>query len=410
MTAPALPAVPEMPDTTVPAHLEKLVETAKDYARGAKSAATLRAYASDWRHYDAWCAREDLDPLPPSAQVVGLYLAACAAQEPLPDRKLGSVRTIERRLSAIAWYCAQKGQPLDRADRHIREVMQGIRRKHGRPPDEKEAVLGDDIIRMIETLGRDLRGLRDRAILLLGFAGGFRRSEVVGLDCGPDQTKDGSGWIEILRHGRVVTKESGETVEVGEQGMIVHLRGKTGWREVEIGPGSSDHTFPIVALQTWLNLARVAHGPLFRRATKNGKQVGVDRLNDRHIVRLVKRTALAAGVRGDLSEADRRPKPFAARRPCHVRQCRRVPGPAAARSCQRDHDAALSAETGAVPSESDQSCGVIMRPGPGKLAGPAMSATLRKRRLAVKASSVAMGQNLKFSGRIVTPQPPHPFG
>jgi len=186
--------------------------------------------------------------------------------------------------------------------------MQGIRRKHERPPDEKEAVLGDDIIRMIETLGRDLRGLRDRAILLLGFAGGFRRSEIVGLDCGPDQTKDGSGWIEILRHGRVVTKENGGTVEVGEQGMIVHVRGKTGWREVEIGPGSSDHTCPVVALQTWLNLARIAHGPLFRRVTKNGKQPGVDRLNDKHIVRLVKRTALAAGVRGDLSEADRRRK------------------------------------------------------------------------------------------------------
>jgi integrase len=90
--------------------------------------------------------------------------------------------------------------------------------------------------------------------------------------------------------------------------MIVRVRGKTGWREVEIGPGSSDHTCPIVALQTWLNLARIAHGPLFRRVTKNGKQVGLARLNDKHIVRLVKRTALAAGVRGDLSEADRKRK------------------------------------------------------------------------------------------------------
>jgi integrase len=302
------PPLPLPGEASIPAHLEKLVETAKDYARGAKSPATLRAYASDWRHYEAWCRRKELDALPPSGQVVGVYLAACAAEEPRLGRKPGSVRTIERRLSAIAWYCAQKEQPLDRADRHIREVMQGIRRKHGRPPDEKEAVLGDDIIRMIETLGRDLRGLRDRAILLLGFAGGFRRSEIVGLDCGPDQTKDGSGWIEILRHGRVVTKENGETVEISGHGMIVHVRGKTGWREVEIGPGSSEHTCPIVALQTWLNLARIAHGPLFRRVTKNGKQAGVDRLNDKHIVRLVKRTALAAGVREDLSEGDRKRK------------------------------------------------------------------------------------------------------
>jgi integrase len=132
-----------------------------------------------------------------SASCLGPF-AACAAQEPLPGRKRGSVPTIDRRLAAIAWYCAQKGQPCDRADRHIREVMQGIRREHGRPPEEKEAVLGDDVIRMAETLHRDLRGLRDRAILLIGFAGGLRRSEIVGLDCGPDQTEDGSGWIESL--------------------------------------------------------------------------------------------------------------------------------------------------------------------------------------------------------------------
>jgi integrase len=207
---------------------------------------------------------------------------ACAAQETLPGRKPGSVRTIERRLSAIAWYCAQKGQPLDRADRHIREVMQGIRRKHGRPPDEKEAVLGDDVIHMAETLTRDLRGLRDRAILLLGFAGGFRRSEITGLDCGPDQTKDGSGWIEIL-----------------EQGLLIRVRGKTGWREVEIGPGSSPQTCPITALKNWLELGRVAHGPIFRRVTKDGKKIGPDRLNDRHVARLVKHTRIASRIGAD---------------------------------------------------------------------------------------------------------------
>jgi integrase len=285
------PPLPIPAEASIPAHLEKLVETAKDYARGAKSTATLRAYAADWRHYEAWCRKKDLDPLPPSPQVVGLYLAACAAEVPLPGRKPGSVRTIERRLSAIAWYCAQKGQPCDRADRHIREVMQGIRRKHGRPPEEKEAVLGDDIIRMIETLGRDLRGLRDRAILLLGFAGGLRRSEIVGLDCGPDQTEDGSGWIEIL-----------------DEGLLIRVRGKTGWREVEIGRGSSDQTCPIVALKNWLALGRVAHGPLFRRVKGEGKKIGADRLNDKHVARLVKATALAAGVRGDLAEQDRQRK------------------------------------------------------------------------------------------------------
>jgi hypothetical protein len=136
-----------------------------------------------------------------------------------------------------------------------------------------------------------LRGLRDRAMLLLGFAGGLRRSEIVGLDLGRDQTEDGRGWVEIL-----------------DRGMVVALRGKNGWREVEIGRGSSDSTCPIVALQTWLKLARIGHGPLFRRVTGQGKDVGPERLNDREIARLVKRTALAAGVRGDLDEGEREEK------------------------------------------------------------------------------------------------------
>jgi integrase len=286
---PALPL--SGPASGVPAHLEKLVETAKDYARGAKATATLRAYAADWRHYTAWCQRRDLKPLPPDPQVVGLYLAASASEPPAPGQKPNAVHTIERRLSAISWTCAQNGQPLDRADRHIAEVMSGIRRRHGRPPDQKEAVFAEDLIRMVATLDHELRGLRDRAILLVGFAGGLRRSEITGLDCGPEQTADGAGWIELL-----------------DRGLLIRVRGKTGWREVEIGRGSSDPTCPVVALQTWLKFGRIAHGPLFRRITGDGKDVGPDRLTDRHVARLVKRTALAAGVRGDLSEAERRGK------------------------------------------------------------------------------------------------------
>jgi integrase len=167
--------------------------------------------------------------------------------------------------------------------------MAGIRNKHASPPRQKEAVLPEDLIAMLETLDRGtLRGLRDRAMLLLGFAGGLRRSEIVGLDVGRDQTEDGRGWVEFL-----------------DKGMLVTLRGKTGWREVEVGRGSSDATCPIVALETWLKFARIAHGPLFRRVTGQGKAVGADRLNDQEVARLVKRTALAAGVRGDLPEGQR---------------------------------------------------------------------------------------------------------
>ncbi|TJV46253.1 MAG: integrase [Mesorhizobium sp.] len=285
--SPALPISGSQ--THVLAHLEKLADRARDYVEAASSANTRRAYATDWKHFCAWASRQHLEVLPPDPQVVGLYITACASGNVTGDKKPNAVSTIERRLSSLTWNFSQRGQPLDRKDRHIATVMAGIRNTHASPPRQKEAVLPEDLIAMLETLDRGtLRGLRDRAMLLLGFAGGLRRSEIVALDIGRDQTEDGGGWIEIL-----------------DKGMLVSLRGKTGWREVEVGRGSSDATCPVVALQTWLKLARIAHGPLFRRVTGQGKAVGADRLNDQEVARLVKRTALAAGVRGDLPEGER---------------------------------------------------------------------------------------------------------
>lgn len=271
------------------AHLAALAGRARDYVEAASSANTRRAYASDWKHFLAWCRRQQLEPLLPDPQIVGLYITACASGSVATGGRANSVSTIERRLSALTSNYTQRGLVLDRKDRHIATVLLGIRNTHGKPPEQKEAVLPEDLLAMLETLDRgSLRGLRDRAMLLLGFAGGLRRSEIVGLDVGVDQTEDGRGWIEIL-----------------QKGMIVSLRGKTGWREVEIGRGSSDNTCPVVALEIWLKLGRVAHGPLFRRVTGEGKSVGPERLRDQEVARLVKRTALAAGIRGDLSEAAR---------------------------------------------------------------------------------------------------------
>lgn len=274
----------------LPAQLQDLTERARGYVEAASSANTRKAYASDWKHFAAWCRRQNLSSLPPDPQVVGLYITACASGSAERGAKANRVSTIERRLAALSWNYAQRGeQKLDRKDRAIATVMAGIRNRHAAPPRQKEAILPEDLIAMLETLDRgSLRGLRDRAMLLIGFAGGLRRSEITGLDLGRDQSEDGRGWIEII-----------------DKGLLVTLRGKTGWREVELGRGSSDATCPVAALETWIKFAKLAKGPIFCRVTVKGKDAGPDRLNDQEVARLVKKTALAAGVRGNLSEAER---------------------------------------------------------------------------------------------------------
>ncbi|MBU4527609.1 MAG: site-specific integrase [Hoeflea sp.] len=286
-----LPAI--VPSPPLPAHLQDLTDRARTYVEAASSANTRRAYSSDWKHFSSWCRRQNLSPLPPDPEVVGLYITACASGSAMGTAKHSgkpnSVSTIERRLAAIGWNCTQRGMTLDRKDRAIATVMAGIRNTHAAPPHQKEALLPEDLIAMLETLDRGtLRGMRDRAMLLIGFAGGLRRSEITGLDLGRDQTEDGRGWIEIL-----------------DKGLLMTLRGKTGWREVEVGRGSSAATCPVVATETWIKFAKLAKGPLFRRVTGKGKDVSPDRLHDQEVARLVKKAALAAGVRGDLSESQR---------------------------------------------------------------------------------------------------------
>jgi len=283
---------------TLPSHvagsgsLDRLVDTARDYARDAASENTLTAYAKDWAHFARWCRMKGTDPLPPSPELIGLYLADLASgSNPSPVQSASrplSVSTIDRRLSGLAWNYAQRGFTLDRKNRHIGSVLSGIKRKHARPPVQKEAVLAEDIRAMVSSLPYDLRGLRDRSILLLGYAGGLRRSEIVSLDVHKDDTPDSGGWIEIF-----------------DKGALLTLNAKTGWREVEIGRGSSDQTCPVHALKQWLHFAKIEFGPVFVGTSRDGKRALDARLNDKHVARLIKRTVLDAGIRADLPEKDR---------------------------------------------------------------------------------------------------------
>jgi len=277
---------------TLPVHvagsgtLDRLVDTARDYAKASTAENTNKAYAADWKHFARWCRLKGAEPLPPSSEMIGLYLADLAA--PTNGSPTLSVSTIERRLSGLAWNYAQRGFTLDRKNLHIASVLAGIKRKHARPPVQKEAILAEDILAMVAALPYDLRGLRDRAILLLGYAGGLRRSEIVSLDVHKDDTPESGGWIEIF-----------------DKGALLTLNAKTGWREVEIGRGSKDQTCPVHSLEQWLHFAKINFGPVFVGTSRDGKRALDARLNDKHVARLIKRTVLDAGIRAELPEKER---------------------------------------------------------------------------------------------------------
>lgn len=278
------PALPE--DMAGSGTLERLTDGAHDFARAATAQNTEKAYVADWAHFSRWCRRKGADPLPPSPELIALYLVDLAS--PDDGTPALSVATIERRLSGLGWTYAQRGTPLDRKDRHIARVLAGIRRRHARPPVRKEAIGPDDIRAMLATLPHDLRGLRDRAMLLIGYAGGLRRSEIVGLDRHRDDTPDSRGWVEVF-----------------DEGALLTLNTKTGWREVEVGRGSAPATCPVQTLERWLEFARIDFGPLFVRTSRDGTRALEGRLNDRHVARLIKRTVLDAGLRADLPDVER---------------------------------------------------------------------------------------------------------
>lgn len=247
--------------------LARLAEQAQDYVRMARSPRTVRAYASDWRHFSAWCAEQQLERLPATAATVGLYVVAMASDGLKPA-------TIDRRLVAINREHKVNNIPPPGLAGEVREVLRGIRRSQGTAQRQVAALLTDELKTMLAATPDSLRGLRNRALLLLGFAGAFRRAELVALN---------RGDLDFQRNGLVVTLRKSKTDQ----------EGKT--RRVGIPFGTSELSCPVRAVQTWLAAAEITRGAIFRGVDRHGN-LSSDRLSDRSVARLVKEHAQLIGL------------------------------------------------------------------------------------------------------------------
>lgn len=239
--------------------LYSLAGEARRFASAARSRATRRAYACDWNDFVAWCDRQAVAPLPADPAVIALYLADLA--------KRAKVATIERRLVAIRHAHKAAGDASPTVHVTIRDVMAGIRRELGTFQNRKAALEVCDLRLIVDALPDDLKGWRDRALLLLGFAGALRRSELVALTVHDVQLVREGLEIRIL-HSKTDQEGTGETI-----GVLY---------------GSNPATCPVRTLQTWLERATIVEGPLFRQVDRHGR-LGSAALTGDSVARIVQR-------------------------------------------------------------------------------------------------------------------------
>ncbi len=250
--------------------LERINERSKQYIQQAKAANTKKAYQTDLKHFIDWCNQLGTEYLPASVDVVRMYLTSLAEM----DYK---VSTITRRVSAISQAHQAAGFDSPTHALTIRSLMAGIRRAKGTEQTGKTPILIADIRVMVNCLPDTLSGVRDAALLLLGFAGAFRRSELVSLD-----VQD----LMFTREGLKVTLRKSKTDQEG-QGL-----------EKGIAYGSHPETCPVRAVQYWLEAAGISVGPVFRAINRHG-QLQPGRLSDKAVALVVKRHAAAAGLNSE---------------------------------------------------------------------------------------------------------------
>jgi len=253
--------------TATLARLERPSEHSEHYASHSKSQATIKSYAAGWRDFLLFSELRQLRALPASEQTVADYLAYLA------DNGYKAA-TIATRLVVISQAHKAENMSSPTAASLVRRTHAGIRRTIGTAQQGKAPALSADLKRMLSKLPNTRVGMRDRALLLLGFAGGFRRSELVGLDY-DDLEFSSAGLADTLR--RAKNDQEGASRRIG------------------IPYGYLEKTCPVRSIQSWIETARISDGPLFRSLDKF-QRVQPRRLSDKAVARIVKRRAKAVGL------------------------------------------------------------------------------------------------------------------
>jgi site-specific recombinase XerD len=257
-----LPAVIPTGNTLGP-----VVTAAQRYVAMATAKNTLRAYQADWSHFETWCRTQRLIPFPADPVTIGLYIAALAETH--------KVSTITRRLAAISKRHRDAGRysPCSMKYSAICEVLRGVKREKGTRAEAKTALSTEELRTMVCALPQSPRGTRDRALLLIGFAGGFRRSELAALNlAGVQDTSDG---LRILIP-RSKTDQAGEGRTVG------------------IAYGGDPRTCPVRAYRAWIKAGSISEGPVFRHF--HNRKMGAKAITAQVVALVVKRAAERAGI------------------------------------------------------------------------------------------------------------------
>jgi len=241
------------------------IQVAQEYLDASVSDATRKAYKTDWAIFSAWCASKGVESLPASPDVVALFLSAQAGEGK-------ATATIGRRLASISSAHKSAGLDSPAGSKPVQAILRGIRRKHGCAQDQKSPATAEIVREMARSAPNTKSGIRDRALILLGFAGAFRRAELSAL-CVSDLGFAPEGVRVLVRRSK--TDQDG-------RGQVKAIQ-------------NGDVFCPVRAVREWLEVSEITEGPVFRSVRKNGV-VSDKAITTKSIGEIVKRLAESVGL------------------------------------------------------------------------------------------------------------------